>query len=318
MTSLLRGSPSRPSRVLALTAALVVTGLGLTPAAAADRGGPRPVPPVEFALPAGFQPEGIDVDRRGRAYLGSLADGDIDRLDLRTGAGEVISEGPGTPSVGVEVDQRGRLFVAGGAAGDARVVDTRTGEVLASYALGGGFVNDVVVTRDAAFFSDSVRPVVHVLRFGPGGALPEAGEQLPITGALVYGPGFNGNGIETTPGGSALLVVQSSTGGLFRVDPATGASTAVDLGGEVLTNGDGLTRDGRTLYAVQNQLNAVAVLELARDGRSAQVRERVTDPRFDVPTTVARYRDALYLPNARFGTPPTPTTPYSVVGVPRP
>lgn len=308
----------RLSRALAVAAALIVTGVGVSPAVAADRGGPRSAPPTEFALPAGFQPEGIDIDARGRAYLGSLADGDIYRLDLRTGVGTVLSEGPGTPSVGVEIDQRGRLFVAGGPAGDARVVDTRTGEVLASYALGGGFVNDVVVTRDAAFFSDSVRPVVHVLRFGRGGALPEAAEQLPITGALVYGPGFNGNGIETTPDGRALLVVQSSTGGLFRIDPATGASTAVDLGGEVLTNGDGLTRDGRTLYAVQNQLNTVAVLRLARDGRSAELQERVTDPRFDVPTTVAGYRANLYLPNARFGTPPTPTTPYSVVAIPRP
>ncbi|MCY7343735.1 MAG: superoxide dismutase, partial [Pseudonocardia sp.] len=69
------------------------------------------------------------------------------RLDLRTGRGKVISEGPGTPSVGVEVD-RGRLFVAGGPTGDARVVDIRSGEVLATYPLGGGFVNDVVVTRE--------------------------------------------------------------------------------------------------------------------------------------------------------------------------
>jgi sugar lactone lactonase YvrE len=308
----------RPSRALVLSTALIVTALGVAPAAAADRGGPRPAPLTEYALPAGFQPEGIAVDARGQAYLGSLADGDVYRLDLRTGAGEVISEGPGTPSVGVEVDRRGRLFVAGGAAGDARVVDTRTGEVLASYALGGGFVNDVVVTGDAAYFSDSVRPVVHVLPLGPGGRLPAAGEQRPISGDLVYGPGFNANGIETTPDGRGLLVVQSSTGQLFRVDPDTGASTAVDLGGEVLVAGDGLTRDGRTLYAVQNRLNTVAVLRLDADGRRAELQERVTDPRFDVPTTVARYQDALYLPNARFGTPPTPETPYAVIGIPRP
>jgi len=37
-----------------------------------------------------------------------------------------------------------------------------------------------------------------------------------------------------------------------------------------------------------------------------------------VPTTVAAFRDRLYLPNARFTTPPTPTTPYSVVAIDRP
>ncbi|MCY7343740.1 MAG: superoxide dismutase, partial [Pseudonocardia sp.] len=225
------------------------------------------------------------------------------RLDLRTGRGKVISEGPGTPSVGVEVD-RGRLFVAGGPTGDARVVDIRTGEVLATYPLGGGFVNDVAVTRDAAWFSDSVRPVIHKLPLGRGGALPDPADavSVPITGDLVYGEGFNANGIEATPDGRGLLLVQSSTGLLFRADPASGATTTVDLGGELLTNGDGLTLDGRTLYAVQNQLSTLAVIELARDGRSGHVTQRITDPLFDVPTTVARAGGRLYLPNARFGT----------------
>jgi sugar lactone lactonase YvrE len=307
----------RTSRVLVAVASSVtfLVGIGTAPAVAAPSSGTAR--PAEIDLPAGFRPEGIDI-RGGRAYLGSLADGDIYRVDLATGTGEVISEGPGTPSVGVEVDRRGRLFVAGGNAGDARVIDTRTGEVLAAYPLGGGFVNDVVVTADAAWFTDSVRPVLHRLPLGRNGALPAVAEQLPITGDLVYGPGFNANGIETTPDGRALLVVQSSTGLLFRVDPASGVSTVVDLAGETLTNGDGLTRDGRTLYAVQNQLNTLAVLELARDGRSGRVEQRITDERFDVPTTVARSGDRLYLPNARFGTPPTPTTPYTVVAIDRP
>ncbi len=63
-------------------------------------------------LPDGFRPEGIAIDPRGTAYLGSLADGDIYAADLRTGEGEVISQGPGTPSVGLKIDQFGRLFVS--------------------------------------------------------------------------------------------------------------------------------------------------------------------------------------------------------------
>lgn len=182
------------------------------------------------------------------------------------------------------------------------------------------FVNDVVVTRDAAYFTDSINPVVHVVPFGRGGGLPATGavRQLPITGDVVYGPGFNANGIETTPDGRALLIVQSSTGGLFRVDPRSGASTRVDLGGETLVNGDGLLRDGRTLYAVQNRLNQLAVVRLDRRGTAGAVQRRVTDPRFDVPTTVAPFGPRLYLVNARFGTTPTPTTEYTVVAVRRP
>ena len=90
--------------------------------------------PDTIDLPTGFQPEGIAIGRLPFAYFGSLADGSIYRVNLVTGRGRIISEGPGTPSVGVKLDARGRLFVAGGRAGNGRVVDTRTGEVLASYA----------------------------------------------------------------------------------------------------------------------------------------------------------------------------------------
>ncbi|GAB3995406.1 hypothetical protein GCM10028771_23800 [Nocardioides marmoraquaticus] len=134
---------------------------------------------------------------------------------------------------------------------------------------------------------------------------------MPLTGDWVQTPGVNNaNGIETTPDGRALLVVNSSNGLLYRVDRRTGEAEQVDLGGAVLTNGDGLLREGRTLFAVQNRLNQVAELRLSTDGRSGRLVQTITSPEFDVPTTVARWRDALYLPNARFTTPATPTTEY--------
>jgi hypothetical protein len=39
----------------------------------------------------------------------------------------------------------------------------------------------------------------------------------------------------------------------------------------------------------------------------------ITDSGFDVPTTVGRLGDRLYAVNARFSTPPTSTTSYTVV-----
>ena len=139
-------------------------------------------------------------------------------------------------------------------------------------------------------------------------------QKVDLTGAWVQGPGNNANGITTTPDGRALLVINSSNGVLYRVDE-DGVATPVDLGGYVVTNGDGLLREGRTLYAVQNQLNKVAVFELAKDGRSGELTDTLTSPDFDVPTTIARSDGDLFLPNARFTTPPTPTTPYWVTGI---
>ncbi len=303
----------RRRRPLLLLLALVLA-LGLVSPAAGARAFPG-----RLALPDGFQPEGIATGRGHVAYLGSLADGDIYRLDLRTGAGRVISQGPGTPSVGMKVDHRGRLFVAGGPGGDGRVVDTRTGRLLASYRFADTdtFVNDVVLTRKAAYFTDSSRAVLYRVPLGRRLAGQDQVSTLPLTGDWQQTPGFNANGIAQTPDHRALLVVQSSTGFLFRVDPATGTATRVDLGGTLLTDGDGLLLAGHTLYAVQNQLNQVAVLRLARCGTRGTLTRTLTSAQFDVPTTVARFGRSLYLPNARFGTPPTPTTEYWVTRLDR-
>jgi sugar lactone lactonase YvrE len=130
----------------------------------------------------------------------------------------------------------------------------------------------------------------------------------------VQGAGNNANGITTTPDGRSLLVINSSNGLLHRVG-TDGVASQVDLGGAVLTNGDGLLREGRTLYVVQNRLNQVAVVRLDKDGRSGELVDTLTSPDFDVPTTIARSGGDLYLPNARFTTPPTADTPYWVTGI---
>lgn len=276
--------------------------------------------PTSFSLPDGWRPEGIAIGPGPVAYVGSLADGSIYRADLRTGQGGVVSQGlgPDKPSTGLKTDGRGRLFVSGAGGGDARVIDTRTGKVLADYQLVTGkasFINDVVLTRGAAWFTDSLDSALYKVELGRHGELPATAERLALTGDLVIGPGNNANGIAPTPDGKGLLVVQSNTGGLFRVDPSSGVTRAVELGGETLANGDGLLLQGRTLYAVQNQGNTVAVLAMNATGTSARVVRRITDPRFDVPTTMAAFHGRLYLPNARFTTTPTPTTTYNVVAI---
>lgn len=308
-----RTSPLLPTLLTGtLGAATLAAGL-LVPATADG----RPFPDT-IALPDGFQPEGITIAGR-YAWFGSRADGDVYRADLRTGEGERIAGGPGTSSVGLKVDDLGRLFISGGTSGTARVVDGETGELLGDYVLSTGptFVNDVVLTDDAAWFTDSQAPVLHVLPLGPEGELPTQAEvrQVPLTGEWQQVQGFNANGLTLTPDGTALLVVNSTTGLLYRVDPATGVATEVDLGGTSLTNGDGMLLQGRKLYVVQNRDNTVTVLRLAADGLTGERVGAITDEDFDVPTTVARKGTRLYLPNARFSTTPTPTTTYDAVKV---
>lgn len=332
MTSTRRIRGARRTTLAAALSALLTAGLAasLTTAPGATAGPPDDVFPPRIELPDGFQPEGITIGRGATAWFGSRADGDIHEVDLRTGEGETISQGPGpgNPAVGLKVDQRGRLFVSGGTAGDARVVDTRTGEVLARYQLSTAadrFINDSLIVDDTVWFTDSRSARLFALPLGRGGSLPAAAEvvTVPLGGEWVQpGVGVNGaNGLTETPDGSALLVVNA--GVLYRVDPGTGDAQVVDLGGASVENGDGMLLRGRTLYVVQNRLNQVAVLEMERDGRAGTLVDTIAgtdfDAAVDVPTTVAAFGRWLYLPNARFSTPAEPGTAYWVsrAGIPR-
>lgn len=276
-------------------------------------------------LPDGFQPEGVVTGYGTNLYAGSLADGSIYRANLRTGEGEVVVSAPeGGVAVGLDFDRRsGLLFVAGGDTGRAFVYDPQTGDSVASYELTAAedtFINDVIVTRDAAYFTNSFRPFIYRVPLGPGGSPGDATavEEIELGGDFEFVPGaFNANGIEALPNGKALIVVNSTTGDLYLVDPSSGEATLIDLGGGSVPNGDGILLHGKTLYVVQNQLNQIAVVDLAPDYLSGEITGTITDSAFDVPTTVAGFGSYLYAVNARFGTPPGPDVEYDVVQVRR-
>ena len=279
--------------------------------------------PDLIRLPDGWQPEGIAAGRGSSLYVGSIPTGAIWKADARTGQGEVLVEGrEGRAAIGIKVDKRNRLFVAGGPTGMAFVYDARTGEDLASYQLtpegtAATFVNDVAVTHKAAYFTDSLNQQLYVVPFGRKGRLPgqDAVRVLPLTGDLAYIEGFNLNGIAADRGGRALLAVQSNTGLLFRINPRTGVTRQVDLGGASLTNGDGLLLIGRVLFVVRNRLNEIAVVKLNRSLDRGRVVTTLTDPDFDVPTTIALQDGRLYAVNARFGNPDPANARYDIVRV---
>jgi sugar lactone lactonase YvrE len=143
-------------------------------------------------------------------------------------------------------------------------------------------------------------------------------EAIELGGDFTQVAGFNTNGIAATPNGKWLIIVNSTLGTLYRVDPNSGYATLINLSGATLPNGDGILLEGRKLYVVQNQLNQIAVVKLSPDFTSGEVVDTITDNDFRVPTTVASFGRYLYAVNARFGTPPTPDTEYEVVQVLKP
>jgi len=308
----------RSAIVLALVALF-----GLVAPAPATAHNPRF--PAQIDLPEGFRPEGITTGQGTTVYVGSLADGDIWRGNVRTGEGGVFIDGiPGSTAVGVEYEHaRNRLWVAGGPTGTVTAYDARTGDELARYqapsvpTLSGTFLNDLVVTRDAVYVTDSVVQRLVVVRLGRSGALPSEAEALPLTGEISFVTGFNANGIVAAHGGRALVLVQSNTGQLFRVDPVTGAAREIDLGGATVVGGDGLERRGDTLYVVQGGSNMVSVVHLGDRLARGRVVATLTDPGLDFPSTATLAAGWLWVVNARFSTPPTPDTNYWITRLSR-
>ena len=86
-------------------------------------------------------------------------------------------------------------------------------------------------------------------------------------------------------------------------------------------------RKGRKLFVVENRDGAaegvtegtgeVSVVKLRKNLTSGVIVREISDAKFDVPTTIARSGGRNYVVNAKFNTPPTPTTPYEVVKVPK-
>jgi sugar lactone lactonase YvrE len=292
----------------------IVTAL-LATAAAGSAGA---VFPATIALPNGWLPEGIATAPDGNFYSGSRANGAVYAGSLLTGEGAILVPGQaGRVAVGVDYD-RGRLFVAGGGTGDGYVYDAKTGAQIAMYDFtsAASFVNDVIVTRTDAWFTDSASPVLYRVPLGPDGSPGTPFEVVPLGGDFTFVPGlFNTNGIDATPDGMTLVVVNSATAELYTVDPATGDAAVIDLGGGNVANGDGILLDGNTLYVVQNRLNQIAVIAVEPDLTSGAIVGLITDPRFDVPTTIDEFGKWLYAVNARFTTPPTPDTTYTIVQV---
>jgi sugar lactone lactonase YvrE len=285
------------------------------PAALAKGSFPETIP-----LPNGFQPEGIAVGKGDTFYVGSIPTGAVYAGSLRTGLGNVLVPGAtGHAATGLEYNH-GRLWVSGAGTGKAFVYSARTGALLneLQLAVGAGptFINDVVVTGRAAYFTDSQRPVIYKVSKSGFGS-PGAVTPITVTGDYQQVAGFNLNGIDATPSGRTLITVQSATGKLFTVDPKTGVAKLIDLGGATLPNGDGILLHGRTLYVVQNQLDKIAVVKLNHRLTRGVVTREITDSDFDVPTTIDRFGKWLYAVNARFGRASGPDATYQVVQVRR-
>jgi sugar lactone lactonase YvrE len=297
--------------LLAATVALVVSTV--TPAAAT---------PDVIVLPGASSAEGIARGEGDTFYAGELFGGDIFRGDLGHRTAERFIDAPaGRGAVGMFADLRhDLLFVAGGFNGQAYVYDLDSGATVETYQFAPPspaqgtpttVINDVTVTRDGAWFTDSRQGV---LFFVPVDRRGKPGEfrtlKLKGDAAKISGD-FNLNGIAAGRHGRSLIVAHSALGKLFTVDPGTGQSA--EVAGVSVPRVDGIVVKRRHLWAVQGS-NQITEVRLRRDLTAGRVVEVITDDAFQTPSTAIRADGRLAVVNAKFDTgfPPTATQ-YEVV-----
>ena len=199
--------------------------------------------------------------------------------------------------------------MSGGATGQATVYDLDTGDGLAEFVLTTepSFINDVVVTHDAAYFTNSRTPEIYRVPVSRRGEIGEP-ETIPLSGpAALFDPGFNINGIDATLDGRTLIVVNSAKGLLYTVDPRTGASAEIDLGGDTVKTGDGILLVGPVLFVLQNggdqpDQNQITVVLLNWRLTAGRIVDTIASPLFETATTLARSGLSLVAVNAQFQT----------------
>ena len=311
--------PRTSLRTGVVLTALALAVTPLSPVAADQR-------PDTISLVTGSSPEGISAGPGTTFFAGARADGAVYVGDVREGTVQPLVAGrPGEVAVGLLYDAATkRIWVAGGATGDITAYDSRTGALLYTVNTGTGrFLNDVAITRDAVYVTDSTKGQILVVPLGSGSSLPATGtvvQPLTVSGDYVQPAGFGLNGIRVLPGGDLLAV---SGGALYVIDPATGVAARVEVSGlpdgrTGLTGGDGLVLRGSTLYVVRgfNPTASVVVLRLGEGGRTARFVDEIVDTDFNVPTTAALVAGDLLVVNGQFNDPAT--APTEVVRIDRP
>jgi hypothetical protein len=179
----------------------------------------------------------------------------------------------------------------------------------------GGFLNDLVVTgRGDVFVTDSFRPILwHVTaeQVRAGSGTPQA---LDVSAIPYEANEFNVNGI-VNQGAGRLVVVDSNTGKLFRIDlghDRSSISSIDEIEGATVVGGDGLLLDRGRLVVVQGSPAQLAFVKL--HGGAATLEDTQTSDNLRGPSTVARARDLYLVVNADFA---TSQRPFTVAGLPR-
>lgn len=327
--------------VLAIAAITSIALLALS--AQSLSAGEKPFAKLVPALD-GAPPEGFTIGKGTTAYNGSI-DGSIYKVNLRNGKGEILV--PAEPDfdvfagdcykLGMRVDRRSNnLIVAGCAQGDAYVFDADSGEEIMKYQLddsGFSVINDLAITQDAVYFTDFGQSYIYRLPLSKNGKIPgspDAATAIPLTGDFDNGDNLiyrYANGIVATPDGKTLIVGNSGTSKIFKVDPATGHADEIIVDPPISGILEGSFLDGIVLYDgvlfilspdftdTYPPVDRIQVVTLDDDMLTGTLVGSIIDSDMDGVASGAMHGDSLYVNNARYWDFPGMPTTYDITKI---
>lgn len=325
---------TKKGSLLAAAVALAVCAVSAQADKPVDKAFAKRVPAL-----TGAPPEGFTIGKGAIAYNSSI-DGSIYKVDLRSGEGEMIVNAEDDFDIsedcyklGLRADPRSNyLFVAGCAVGNAYVYDAETGEEITRYTLAPPptVINDVAITREAVYFTEYIGYFIpgfgaslYRLPLDRNGRVPSGEEALPIPliGDDADDPlssPASANGIVATPNGDTLIIGDSTSAQIYRVDPLTGHSLRIIVDDPLTGFIDGIVMHQKRLYILSpgnpgdpDDLDRIQVVALDKDMLTGTRLPDMTDPdNLDGVASGAMLGNALYVNNARYRTFPESDTEY--------
>lgn len=293
--------------------------------------------PEAISIPTGFEAEGIELGKGHEFFLGAFSfssvfgplfgvnhelsesAGAIYKGNLHTGEGTILAPPTGKPVGGLSYDPRtdylyaatGFIDLVTGSFTDQGVIvyDATSGDIITEIGFGDGIViNDCLVTRTGVYCTDSINPDLYKVVLENGGRLPSTPvvEVIPMPGFGMVAGEFNANGLVGKFDGKQLVIVNITTGVLYRVDTASGEASPIAIEGaeQLFVDGDGLYLHGRTLYIMQNFSNKIAVVKLSGDlSGGSFIRNIPGDGEInplDIATTIIGFGNGIYAINTNF------------------
>jgi len=324
------GVPSASAATVPPTEAVTSTTLSPTTTT-------TPVLPTSLAfnLPDGFMyPEGAAFDpTTGRVYVTSIQSGAVavaePGSDTATVWLEAGSDGRDMSALGIEFGGD-RVWIVSNGLYEYRTDGTLIARHDPTGPTGGG-LNDVTVTDDGVYVSDSSASLVWYL---PLDASVETSLQPIDIGAVNAEAAQDAfNGIEALPDGT-LVAGQYTGTQLFHIDPRVPSAVVIDLGDGYVTQQvaptgssrqvryagtDGMSLDGDVLWTTNTSGNAVDRVTLCPTYDCGTIVAGASDPLLSFPTDVQIAGDVVVVVNSQF---PgligalEPTLPFTIAAIP--